>query len=933
MHLKNESLDIRTERKDLIVEYKNVFWAKKKEVNGIYKWLPLKQHLLDTTEVIRLLWEHWLSRRQKQIIIDSLDRKEEDIAKQLAGFLASIHDIGKATAVFQSKSSFFNSRDLDLALLDKLEKAGFKDIHQLSLMDEGKSPHALAAQALLESYGVSKDISSIIGGHHGKPVDLSTTVEYQLSSYPANYFQNETPDNPFHKKWAHAQKGIFEWALDYNDFETVEDLPKVKQVGQVILSGLLIMADWIASNENYFPLLNIEDSEVSDQESRKQTGWLKWFETYPWKAQDISDIESAYEERFNFKPREMQAKFSQVIEKTNQPGIYILEAPMGGGKTEAALMGVEQLSNKTGTGGMFFGLPTQATSNGIFDRIKDWVNTLSLNDEKRSLQLVHGKAALNDSYNVLPRASNIAEDAEDGVVVNEWFVGRKTAMLDEFVVGTIDQFLMMSLKQKHLMLRHLGFTKKVIVIDEVHAYDAYMNQYLERTLRWIGAYGVPVIILSATLPAETRIKLVEAYMRGQGYKWRNVDKPADWETTIKYPLITYSDGVEVKQEDDFTPTENTQVNIKVLDEDKLIETLQEILSDGGIAGVIVNTVRKAQELAEALEKHFGKEQVDLLHSSFIATDRTEKESQLLDHIGKDADRPHKKIIIGTQVIEQSLDIDFDVLISELAPMDLLIQRIGRLHRHKLVSRPEKINQPTTYVMGIDENFDFDSGSEAVYGAYLLMRTQKLLPEFINLPEDISKLVQATYSVDELELSDELATGYKEAKIEHETKIEQKEARAKGFQLDKPDLKGRKTLVGWLESNYIGESEQKSEAQVRDIEETLEVIALKKTEDGYSFFNSNEELSLKIEQPLIQKEIAKRTLRLPLPLSVFYRIDETIRELELFNKKYLRSWQFSSWLKGELGIIFDENNEFVLNGFCLRYSPKYGLSYAKEETSE
>src|SRR5690625_3570007 len=167
-----------------------------------------------------------------------------------------------------------------------------------------------------------------------------------------------------------------------------------------------------------------------------------------------------------------------------------------------------------------------------------------------SVQLNHGKSELNDSYKNLPRATNIADDLAEGVIANEWFAGRKTAVLDEFVVGTIDQFLMMSLKQKHLMLRHLGFSKKVIVIDEVHAYDAYMNQYLERALRWIGAYDIPVIILSATLPSKIRIQLMKAYMRGQGHKWREVEKQIDWDTKIQYPLITFNDGNEIKQECD-----------------------------------------------------------------------------------------------------------------------------------------------------------------------------------------------------------------------------------------------------------------------------------------------------------------------------------------------------------------------------------------------
>lgn len=321
-------------------------WAKKSEVHGMYKWLPLKQHLLDTTEVIKLLWEHWLSQIQKQIIIQSLEKKDEELAKQLAGFLASIHDLGKATPVFQAKSSFFSSRDLDLLFIDKLEKAGFKDIQHLNLMNAGKSPHALAGQALLESYGVSSDIGSIIGGHHGKPVDSFETVDYQLTSYAANYFQNEDSQDEVHKKWVVTQREIFNWALDLNGFENAEELPQVKQIGQVILSSLLIMADWIASNEEYFPLLSVDTDIVKNQERRKQIGWTKWIKTYPWQPEEILNVEDAYNLRFGFDPHEIQAKFSKVIQNTDKPGIYILEAPMGGGKNRSCFIGRGTISGK-----------------------------------------------------------------------------------------------------------------------------------------------------------------------------------------------------------------------------------------------------------------------------------------------------------------------------------------------------------------------------------------------------------------------------------------------------------------------------------------------------------------------------------------------------------------------------------------------------------
>lgn len=159
--------------------------------------------------------------------------------------------------------------------------------------------------------------------------------------------------------------------------------------------------------------------------------------------------------------------------------------------------------------------------------------------------------------------------------------------------------------------------------------------------------------------------------------------------------------------------------------------------------------------------------VDVLHSAFIATDRVKKENNLLKMIGKEAVRPNRKIIIGTQVIEQSLDIDFDVLITEIAPMDLLIQRIGRLWRHD-IKRPRYFSEPVCYVTGISDNLDFDSGTGFIYDNYILARTQYFLQDSLKIPDDISKLVQDVYSDKEIDFNNnDLNSTLNNLKIKHD----------------------------------------------------------------------------------------------------------------------------------------------------------------------
>lgn len=906
-------------------------WAKKIEKNGRYLWLPLRQHLIDTFLVSGRLWELWLSDSQKKIILNSMDEPNEDTAKQLIEFLGAVHDIAKATPAFQIKQGYQNSTDLDIRLLERFEKDGFTEITNLKLPSGNKSHHALAGQSLLYWYGVKEDIASIVGAHHGKPLNEKWQYEEQ-KSYLENYFQIEFNTSSIYQKWDKTQRDIFQWALESSGFKQVSDLPNISQVGQVILSGLLIMADWISSNEDFFPLLGVDELEVVNQETRFISGWEKWFKNYPWQTTShYHDNNTLYLKRFDFYPREIQATLSNIIEESIDPGIFILEAPMGIGKTEAALVGVEQLAAKTGCSGMFFGLPTQATSNGIFPRINSWLTSISIEDnESFPIRLAHGKAALNKDFSSLAR--NIDIDGDGSVFVNEWFSGRKTSSLDDFVVGTVDQFLLLALKQKHLALRHLGFSRKVVVLDEVHAYDAYMNQYLLRAIQWLGAYGIPVIILSATLPADRRSKLIENYIRGQGEKVSKKQRGSDPFITDAYPLITYTDGKQIKQVRDLKNDDMTKIEIRHCDEEHFEELIDQLCKSDGIIGIIVNTVKRAQAIASQCVSKYGSEYVELLHSNFVATDRIKKEIGLMKMIGKGAIRPKKKIIIGTQVMEQSLDIDFDVLISDLAPMDLLIQRVGRLHRHD-IRRPEQFINPVLYVLGANENLDFEKGSEFIYGGYLLARTQYYLPSILTLPNDISKLVQKVYGDNEIELSNELEEKYHDMKVKHEDKIANKENKASVYKLDRPNPKNSrhpKTLIGWLNYSAIDKGEEHASAQVRDTNETIEVVAVKKVGDGYGLFEDGKDLSGRIDDNHVSKILAQHTLRLPYALSHPKIIDSTIDILEKENNKFLADWQNQAWLKGSLGIIFDEEGQYYLNGYLLKYDASYGLTYEKEE---
>jgi CRISPR-associated endonuclease/helicase Cas3 len=229
---------------------------------------------------------------------------------------------------------------------------------------------------------------------------------------------------------------------------------------------------------------------------------------------------------------------------------------------------------------------------------------------------------------------------------NRWFSGKKS-ILDEFSIGTIDNLLQMDLKQKHLALKHLGLSNKVVIIDEVHAYDSFMDQHLFRTLEWLGTYHVPIVVLSATLPKATRNRLLEAYFHGKfGQKLsKGADLSgvsSDWQDSEAYPLVSMLDGRRLNQVSHFDgKTNQSQLSIHVErmsgDLTALGERVLDAIADGGVAGVIVNTIKRAQALADALA---GKVPFIVLHSAFVAAQRAQLETELpkCDRQGEQAPR-------------------------------------------------------------------------------------------------------------------------------------------------------------------------------------------------------------------------------------------------------------------------------------------------------
>lgn len=882
-------------------------------------WLPLPIHLKDTSNILEWLYREWLPRSERLAMLPDFDHATE---RAVLNCLGMLHDLGKATPSFVAHIA--NSGGMP-ELLERLEKSGYPtfwpSVYAVT--------HAAAGEALLLSAGAPVGIASIIGAHHGKPQDAEK-LRFIWNNYE-HLIRGRSEDG---NTWTQAQEEIIHWAVSQGGIP-LDKLPTLSDASQMLLCGLLIMADWISSNTYYFPMIPIEDDgRDADSEHRFQDALERLKLPACWQTEaEAFWADRIYDLRFGrgetpFIPRPMQIEAAQTASQMLVPGLIILEAPMGSGKTEAALAVTELIAFQTGAGGIFFGLPTQATANALFGRLKDWAERQS-EDAVNTIMLSHRMAMMNPLYQDLLKGTpeDVTVGEESGLEVHSFFQGKKTALLSSFVVGTIDQLLMAALRRKHVMLRQLGLAGKVVIVDEVHAYDAYMSRYLQRVLQWLGAWGTPVVLLSATLPAAARSQLMDAYL---GIKPRKKDT-SEWRTSIEYPLLTWSDGGQVRQRTLTGDGRRIKVRTEIIPDEARIDILKDKLSNGGCAGVVCNTVARAQSFAMAVSKAMPELRVILCHAQFVMPERARIEEELLQKLGRDGKRPIKLVLVGTQVIEQSLDIDLDVLITDLCPMDLLLQRIGRLHRHER-SRPARMVNAECYIAAATDDALKD---HPIYEEYLLRRTRDKLRQQLVIPDDIAGLVQQTYSAPEG--TENNAEKLQEMWERMTRNIKTQEEKADAYRLRPPMRRAGMipaTLNGILEADEKTDDVQ-AEASVRGGGSSVEVLLLRRTGEGKActitgevdegIASDNMSFSLN-HMPSTQEAmiIAQQRLKLPWSLCAPWRIDQTIALLERQTSTLVPEWEQSHWLKGELILLLNEDGKTVLNGFQLSYDKQYGM---------
>lgn len=926
-------------------------WAKSPDDGGA--WLPLWQHMEDSATIAGGLFDRWLAPSVVRMLADEFGGDRES-ARAAVRFLAGAHDLGKATPAFAIQHVGLAQRMRDLGLYMPNTKR--------DLTERERAHHTVAGHHLLirwlTAHGWQRAQAAawgvVLGGHHGVPLDEDEPA--LPASYPKLFGEG---------LWTQVQGELADRIAEQTDaFDHLNRWREAKLSAQfqVIVTGIVILADWIASNQNLLPFLKgpLPQSDRDDRRAWRALNALAL--PKPWRPNDIpADVEAVFASRFDLpegaRPRPVQVAACEVARAMPDPGLLIIEASMGEGKTEAALAAAEILAQRWGAGGLMIALPTQATSDAMFARVVAWLDALDADGQTvdGAIVLGHGKARFNRIFQGLVPGAR-PQDAEIGcdehkhnrrggrhaVQAHAWLVGRKKSQLANFSISTIDQLLFAGLKSRHLMLRHLALAGKVVVLDEVHAYDAYMNSYLTKVLTWLGAYRVPVVALSATLPMDRRAELIDAYRRG-------LDRDAEPTniTTPGYPVLTWTESTEVRTRAIEPSGRSTTVHLDLLggttedDHAELIALLEDALSEGGCALVVRNTVKRVLATAHALNKAFPGE-VTVAHARYIATDRARKDTELLENFGSPGRarrRPECHIVVASQVVEQSLDVDFDLLVTDLAPIDLVLQRIGRLHRHDRGDRPPRVRAARVYIAGVEMTAEGPklekSAATHIYGDYELLRSAAVLLPYmkreLTLPDVISPLVQQAYGEHRVG-PDNWQEALDRARERWNAKRRSRIDNANAHQI-RPPVRPGKTIIGWLSAD-IGDTDDQSQGQgqVRDGAPSLEAVLVQeisgqwRTPSWLPEDAGGQPVPRDAPPPdELAHVMAGCALRLPLQFS------NPESEQDLWSATP-EAWEFSLIFQLPV-LVIDEAGNGTIAGRPVRYTPQLGLEVLAEDATE
>ncbi|GAB2525908.1 CRISPR-associated helicase Cas3' [Nocardiopsis aegyptia] len=737
-------------------------WAKHTK-NGEH---ALVCHAIDTMEVAYLLYPIILGPRIRR----ELDRAFEPLQAQAQDWVAlfcGLHDLGKFTPAFQA------------LVIDVAKKRFTEEDHEIldrnaptKARRRWDTKHGLGTAAhmedMLKAAGASHDtaqlIGHVLGGHHG------------WFPGPGVIRGIKKKDDLGNQSWARRRSDLVRAvaALRGLDFETPNwsrvEMPSLALLG---LAGLTTISDWVASDSSRFDyepwptdLLTYRDHARKQAEQALERTW--------WTAWQLPTC-TGYRDLFRKSPpRPLQQAVEKVLNQCAEPGVLVVEAPTGEGKTRAGLQAAADLSRRLGLGGLYLATPTKALSKQAADDVRELMRATN---SPLDVNLVYSGAAAElragrQEDQIRPTAVGEHEHSgdEDGQDSLEWFT-RKRGLAFPVGVGTIDQLVKSVIRSGHNYLGMTSVSNKVVIVDEAHAYDLYTGLLVDQFLWFCGWVGVPVVLMSATLPANRREELLEywhagAEGRAPDPERTRVVEPGSWQ-------VTWSGAQRSAQSFDLSDETRGRGPVRVehvSDSPAAIAArVVERVGAVGTAIVVLNTRVRAQDvhdrIADLLESATRRPELVLFTGESQGVARTEVEARVRMLLGKGSPEDRHAIVVGTQVLEHGLDIDADLMVSDLCPVDLLFQRAGRLHRHARHNRPPGVKTPLLLIADTDPaerearrpsartSLGFSTGTSSIYLPWILGRTRAVLTDVLSRGtwdplDEIGKQVHRVYVEDD-----------------------------------------------------------------------------------------------------------------------------------------------------------------------------------------
>lgn len=804
----------------------------------------LFKHLLDTAAFAEVIIDHVLSEQQLRIIRKSLG-VDEQVCRKIILFASGMHDIGKAHPEWQHNT--LGIREGHLSLQDSLPMP--EEINK----DSERWRHDINSGVFFEKNSVVSNrhlrsfLSEVTASHHGDFARYSKVKDHK--------------DFTISKEWEEAQQKIEKEMLSVleiseEDFSTYRrSSTRVK--GITLITGIVVLADWLSSRSDFInstadgssyhqyyrdtkelALRHIEKLGLGKPEWKSGLTWAQIFPHIP-------------------VPNDFQKSLVKNHELFQTNGLTLISAPMGIGKTEASLYLAALNGSFSKNSGIWVTLPTQATANALFDRAVE-IHERIYSNKENSVALLHGNSSLNEamenSYHkskrvftedVLNKFENMDDSDKVGfqgqydstVFVSDFLVEQKTGGMSSIAISTIDQLINTTTPLKHNMLRWLAVTGKTLILDEVHDFDAYTFALIKKFVEWAGYLDLNIVLMSASLSEKSQQDLIDAYAGGKDTKgvvpengipspsWVHVKNNQENDTLI----VERSETIEAQT---YSPYE-----INLIETNAPTESILSIVSDNPDAStlVVAHTVNQAIAFHREISQRYPGE-VFLLHSRMTEQQKQGILKKILSYSGKpspdNARIPH--VLVSTQVVQQSMDIDYDVLISILSPLPEFLQRVGRVYRHDQGNRRAKqyIEKPRVYLL-VDEEVsrwvdgsteNFPEASIMPYKKWHIVTTFLTIKKYIadgnikNIKADIAKLFSLYYEVEnEYKRKERYEKLFVSAKVSEDSKSDHGDQRS----ISRPSEFNRNMESLNMTRSYTAKS--RLAATTRLIDETKEIV--------------------------------------------------------------------------------------------------------------